>query len=81
MKPKRIITLILGILLVFPDGNGGEILVYKFYRDLGQKPGKARVDSFGNVHYTNPKARGYVATRTFYVDKDGYIYALKWQGL
>lgn len=66
---------------VFPDGKGGEILVYEFHRDLGQTPGEATIDYYGNIHYTNPKDRGYVATRMFYVDKDGYIYAWKWKGL
>jgi hypothetical protein len=65
---------------VAPDGRGGEILIYEFYRDLGQKPGKMYVDAYGNVRYTDPKQRGYTATRMFYVTKDGIIYSWRWKG-
>ena len=36
------------------DGKGGSILIYEKYVDLGQSPGKAQVDIFGNVTYTSP---------------------------
>jgi len=65
---------------VASDGAGGEILIYKFHRDLGQTEGKIRTDSGGTTRYTAPEKRGYYATRMFYVNKQGYIYHWRWQG-
>ncbi|MGD9843112.1 MAG: hypothetical protein AB7F79_12180 [Steroidobacteraceae bacterium] len=63
------------------DGKGGSILVYGNYVNLGQTPGQATVNNFGNVTYTAPQQQGYQRTRMFYVNSDGYIYAWRWQGL
>ena len=63
------------------DGNGGTVLIYESYANLGQSPGQARTDYFGNVTYTAPQQRGYSRSRMFYVNADGIIYAYKWQGL
>lgn len=63
------------------DGKGGTILIYGSYVNLGQSPGRASVDYFGNVIYTNPQQRGYERTRMFYVNPEGYIYSWRWQGL
>ncbi len=63
------------------DGKGGRILVYEHYVNLGQSPGRAQADAWGNVTYTAPKQRGYVRTRMFYVDERGYIYYWRAQGL
>jgi len=64
-----------------PDGKGGSILIYGSYVDLGQTPGRASVDPYGNVRYTAPEQRGYSRTRMFYVDQNGIIYYWRWQGL
>ncbi len=63
------------------DGKGGTILIYGSYVNLGQQPGQASVDYFGNMTYTNPQQRGYQRTRMFYVNPDGYIYLWRWQGM
>lgn len=63
------------------DGKGGSILVYGNYVNLGQTPGRATADYYGNVTYTAPQQQGYQRTRMFYVDENGYIYAWRWQGL
>lgn len=63
------------------DGKGGTILIYEYYRDLGQKEGRAYVDYRGNIRYTDPKQRGYTAVRMFYVDENGIIYYWRRQGL
>ena len=65
---------------VTSDGKGGSILVYRWDVNLGQTPGKATVDYWGNVTYTNPQQRGYVRSRMFYVDERGYIYHWRSQG-
>lgn len=63
------------------DGKGGTILIYEEYVDLGQTSGRAYVDYWGNITYTNPQQRGYTRTRMFYVNERGYIYNWRWQGL
>ncbi len=64
-----------------PDGSGGHILIYVYYRDLGQQPGNVAVDQNGNGQYTAPKEIGYNATRQFYVHADGTIYYWRAQGV
>src|SRR5438034_6258382 len=51
------------------DGKGGTVLVYGEYVDLGQRPGQARQDYFGNITYTAPQQQGYQRTRMFYVNQ------------
>lgn len=63
------------------DGKGGTVLIYGEYVDLGQTPGQARRDYFGNITYTAPQQQGYQRTRMFYVNQNGYIYHWRWQGL
>jgi hypothetical protein len=63
------------------DGNGGVILIYGNYVNLGQVPGQVTTDYFGNVSYTAPQPQGYQRTRMFYVDRNGYVYDYDWQGL
>lgn len=63
------------------DGKGGTVLVYGSYVNLGQRPGRGKVDVFGNLTYTAPQQRGYTRTRMFYVDTKGYIYSWRWQGM
>ena len=65
----------------YPDGKGGIILIYEYYRDLGQTPGRAYTDAWGNVKYTYPKNRGYTANRMFYINENGVIYSYRWQGI
>jgi hypothetical protein len=50
------------------DGAGGHILIYRAYRDF-----QALCPNCPNVH-------NYVATRMFYVNKDGIIYFWRVQG-
>jgi len=57
------------------DGKGGSVLDYSYHKDLGSTAYK---DPWGNVHI---RPRGYKATRYFYVNSDGIIYKVKWQGL
>jgi len=63
------------------DGKGGSILIYEEYVNLGQTPGRATVDYWGNITYTNPKQQGYIRTRMYYINEEGYIYSWRWQGL
>lgn len=63
------------------DGKGGEILIYISQVDMGQTPGRATTDYFGNVTYTAPTQNSYQRTRMFYIDQDGYIYHWRWKGL
>jgi hypothetical protein len=62
------------------DGQGGTVLIYDSYVDMGQTPGTAYTDPYGNVRYTTPQQNGYARTRMFYVNADGYIYSWRWQG-
>jgi len=66
---------------VADDGRGGKILIYGHYVNLGQTPGKATTDYFGNVSYTAPQQNGYQRTRMFYVNEDDYIYSWRWKSL
>jgi hypothetical protein len=59
------------------DGNGGSILIYGQYVDLGQSPGQV----YANGSYTAPQQNGYQRTRMFYVNSNGVIYSWRWQGL
>jgi hypothetical protein len=63
------------------DGDGGTILIYGSYVNLGQTPGTATVSPYGKVRYTAPQQQGYSRTRMFYVDRSGRIYAYRWKGL
>jgi hypothetical protein len=62
------------------DGNDGSILIYEENVDLGQTPGGV-YQFYGNVYYTNPRDNSYIRTRMFYIDKNGYVYSCRWQGL
>jgi hypothetical protein len=62
------------------DGKGGSVLIYGSYVNLGQTPGQATING-NQITYTAPQQNGYRRTRMFYVDKDGYIYSWRWQGL
>lgn len=64
-----------------PDGRGGQILTYEYDRNMGQIPGRAVANWDGSVTYTAPVSTAYVATRMFWVDKDGVVYSWRWQGL
>jgi hypothetical protein len=59
------------------DGNGGSILIYGAYVNLGQTPGQI----YANGAYTAPQQQGYQRTRMFYVNSSGIIYNWRWQGL
>ncbi len=65
---------------VTDDGQGGEILIYGSYVNLGQQPGKVYNNYDGSVGYTAPQQQGYTRTRMFYVNKSGVIYNWRWQG-
>ena len=66
---------------IMPDGKGGAVLIYESYMNLGQSPGHGTVDAWGNITYTAPQQQGWARTRMFYVDREGNIYAWRWQGL
>lgn len=63
------------------DGKGGTILIYESYVNLGQNPGRATTDYYGNITYTAPQQRGYNRARMFYVNPEGKIYSWRWRGL
>ena len=63
------------------DGRGGEILVYEYDRNMGQIPGRAVRNYDGSVSYTSPQSNGYVASRMFWVNKEGIIYTWQWKGM
>lgn len=65
---------------VSSDGQGGAILIYYKWVDLGQKPGEINTDMMGNATYTAPEKRGYRRVRMFYVNAEGFIYRWRWQG-
>jgi len=60
---------------IMPDGKGGTVLDYSYYKDLGEN---IYINRRG-YGYTSP--RGYTAKRYFYVDSNGIIYNFKWKGL
>ncbi len=62
------------------DGKGGTILIYEQYVNLGQTPGHATTDYFGNITYTAPQQQGYQRSRMLWVDENGVIYRWKWKG-
>lgn len=66
---------------IMPDGNGGAVLIYEGFVNLGQSPGRGTVDAWGNITYTAPQQQGWARSRMFYVDREGKIYAWRWQGL
>jgi hypothetical protein len=63
------------------DGNGGHILIYQSYVNLGQTPGQVNYGGGNTVYYTAPQQQGYGRSRMFYVHSDGIIYSWRWQGL
>jgi len=63
------------------DGKDGQILVYEAVVNIGQAQGRAQVDRYGNVTWTNPQQYGYTKTRMFYVNPDGIIYYWRAQGM
>ena len=58
------------------DGKGGSVLVYEYVREgYGYEPDAYSYrDAYGNDRYR------YTATRSFYVGRDGIIYAWRWKG-
>jgi hypothetical protein len=65
---------------VTEDGQGGEILIYESYVNMGQQPGQVYTNYDGSIGYKSPQQRGYARTRMFYVNRDGVIYSWRWQG-
>jgi hypothetical protein len=68
---------------VADDGLGGKVLIFKQTKSM-PTPGHAQTTVQGNTAYTTytaPSDNAYVATRMFYVNKDGYIYNYKWRGM
>lgn len=63
------------------NGQGGKILVYQNYVNLGHTQGVATSDGYGNTRFSMPQSRGYSRTRMFYVNEAGYIYSFRWQGM
>jgi hypothetical protein len=62
------------------DEKGGKIIVYESLKGTWGNQRDKRV--VGGTHYpTSPRQPGYAATRTFYVNEKGIIYAWKWSGL
>ena len=61
---------------IFDNGEDGEIWTYSFYR---QTTGYATKTNRGNIFWRAPQQ--YEAVRQFYIDKDGLIFAYRWQGL
>lgn len=66
---------------VSDNGQGGKVLVYQNYVNLGQTQGVATSDGYGNTRFSMPQSRGYNRTRMFYVNEAGYIYSFRWQGM
>lgn len=56
------------------DGSGGKILIYKYNRNAGQIPGKAKLDYSGNLSYTYPTSIQGNTVLQFYVNSRGIIY-------
>ena len=71
--------------LIALDAAGGRVLVYESYVNVEQTPGgTATATAFGNVTnttYSGPEPKGYQRFRMFYVNEQGSIYNLRWQGL
>lgn len=65
---------------IMDDGNGGEILIYEYYRKGYQTPGTI-TGSDNKITYTNPENNSYIARREFFVNSEGKIYHWRWRGL
>ena len=63
------------------DGNGGEVLIYQNFVNLGQSQGSGHIDQFGNFTYIAPQQQGWNRVRMFWVNPEGVIYSWRWQGL
>jgi hypothetical protein len=61
------------------DGQGGTILIYSQFVDLGYDPGHPS-DPFGRYSFKAPRQKGYYKMRMFFINPDGYIYNYKWEG-
>lgn len=62
------------------DAQDGEILIYEYDVNQGQKPGTSTVNEDGSTSYTNPQQLGYTRTRMFYVNPEKIIYHTLWSG-
>jgi hypothetical protein len=62
---------------VSSDGKGGQVLIYSGYVNLGQTPGRANVDYFGNVTYTAPQQKT-KKTKGQVLDLDSHTAGCDW---
>jgi hypothetical protein len=64
-----------------PDGQGGTVLVYQSYVNLGFREGQViPKGGRGGYSYTPPQQGGYTRLRMFCVDSNDTIYSWRWQG-
>ena len=65
---------------VVSDGKGGKMVIYESLK--GRWGDQTKKPIVGGAHYfAKPTQPGYTATRTFYVNEKGIVYAWKWSGL
>jgi hypothetical protein len=60
------------------DSDGGDGEVYSYIQPSRWQPQATSYQQFGQTYYNTPQTQ--MTYRYFYVDKDGYIYAWRWQG-
>jgi len=60
---------------IMPDGKGGTVLDYSYYKNLG---GSGSITSVGRWRFMSISRSGYGSARFFYVNSDGIIYNFKW---
>ena len=63
---------------IMPDGKGGTVIDYSYYKDLGER---GQITSVGRWRFISMSRTGYGSARFFYVDSNGYIYDFKWKRL
>jgi len=63
---------------IMPDGKGGTVLDYSYYKDLGER---GYVTPVGRWRFMSISRSGYGSARFFYVNSHGMIYNFKWQRL
>jgi len=60
---------------IFDNGDDGEIWTYSY---TNQTSGYAYTNNYGQTFWRAPQR--YKVVRQFYINKDGIIYAYRWQG-
>ena len=69
------------------DGDGGKLFIYEYGRSFSTQghatttPYGLRSNPYYETVYTPPQTTSYAASRTFWINGDGYIYRWAWKGI